>query len=116
LTWPIFAPVERAFGTAPNILAHPAVNFIFGFRALCHRVSSCKLRRQKDTDVVNAQGVAREYRGGPQAKGGERALRCEASNKGHADRLISSHEGISMKEAPRVRLRRAGPAAKSRRS
>ncbi len=66
--------------------------------------------------MLNAQSVAREYRVLPQAKGEERALLCEASKRGHADRLISSHEGISMKEAPRVRLRRDQPAAKSRRS
>ena len=36
----IFTLVDRALGTAPDILAHAAVDFIFGFCALRHRGSS----------------------------------------------------------------------------
>jgi ABC-type enterobactin transport system permease subunit len=32
----IFAPVHRTFWAAPDILAHPAVEFVLGFMALGH--------------------------------------------------------------------------------
>jgi hypothetical protein len=47
LARPIFAPVEGAFRTAPNILAHPAVDFVFGFGTLRHACPFKALRRKK---------------------------------------------------------------------
>src|SRR5690606_5464173 len=34
----VFALVDRALGTTPDIFAHTAVDFILGFCTLCHRV------------------------------------------------------------------------------
>ena len=40
LARPIFTLVEGTARTAPDVLAHPAIDLIFRFRALRHRYSS----------------------------------------------------------------------------
>src|SRR5208283_702789 len=49
LTGPVFAPVHRALRAAPDVLAHTAVDFIFGFCALGHLSPlNCSRRRFSD--------------------------------------------------------------------
>ena len=43
----VFALVERAAGTTPDVLAHAAVDFVFGFCALRHRGSSGSRFRER---------------------------------------------------------------------
>ena len=40
LAWPVFTLVVGAAGAAPDVLAHPAIDLVFRFRALRHRDSS----------------------------------------------------------------------------
>jgi hypothetical protein len=40
LARPVFTLVKGAAGSAPNVLAHPAIDLVFRFRALRHRNSS----------------------------------------------------------------------------
>ena len=121
----IFAPVDRALRAAPNVLAHTAVDFVFGFCTLRHRVlesepgrhgsahasHAChenrvphRLARRTDTCVdagrtLKSPAASRNLR--PAARAAEaRALLCRIAP---ADRLLTS-----VKEPPRVR--RAGQA------
>src|SRR5277367_1702132 len=101
----VFTLVERAPGTAPDILAHPAVYLIFRFCALRHRGSSEERL---------------EFR--------ERALLCvdfAPSRELCADRLPPSSSGghgcVKRRTRPRKRARSAGlsyarrrPAVKSK--
>ena len=50
LAWPVFTLVVGAAGAAPDVLAHPAIDLVFRFRALRHRDSSCmSVRVQRGT-------------------------------------------------------------------
>src|SRR5262249_4021234 len=40
LTWPVGPLVHGALGSAPEVLAHPAIEFVFGSRALAHSASN----------------------------------------------------------------------------
>ena len=96
----IFAPVDRAFRTAPDILAHAAVDFILRFCALRHRVSSKTglpaMRTRERTPGASRQSAAQRLRVLPQA--GRNAPSSARPFKGRADRRslrlkVSSLEG-----------------------
>src|SRR5208283_257506 len=74
LTGAVFAPVHRALRAAPDVLAHTAVDFIFGFCALGHlsplncsrrRFSDARasaLKRRPDARLASPRGSAMRRR------------------------------------------------------
>ena len=58
LARPVFTLVVGALGSAPDILAHPAIDLVFCFRALRHRNSSFS-RFNEERALLCAKGADR---------------------------------------------------------